>query len=240
MNVCGWPTRFVAVGVIWILASTNVFTASAEFGATPSVWTVNGAEPATESVEVAWPVTLPVAFDVNVIVHCPPRSCSAPAVVQVPVGAVMHGAVRVGQRDVDVLTGGGDEAGPSPMSFSSVTVNVCGAPTRFVADGVIEIRAFTQRLRRRPGVGARTVGVPSQGDARDGERRVRADHRHARHRGREVDRAGAGAAGDVVHGFADVNEPGPLSIVKLICVPSGAFTKPEPSLTFTCAVNVCV
>ena len=45
----------------------------------------------------------------------------------------------------------------------------------------------------------------------------------------------------VVHGFGDVNEPGPpLSIVKLICVPSGALTKPEPSLTFTCAVNVWV
>ena len=32
------PTGFVAVaGVIWMFALTNVFTASAEFGATPSV-----------------------------------------------------------------------------------------------------------------------------------------------------------------------------------------------------------
>ena len=46
----------------------------------------------------------------------------------------------------------------------------------------------------------------------------------------------------VVHGFAVVNAPGPLSFVKLICVPFGAFTKPLPSpaLMFTCAVNVCV
>ena len=46
----------------------------------------------------------------------------------------------------------------------------------------------------------------------------------------------------VVHGFAVVNAPGPLSFVKLICVPSGAFTKPLPSpaFMFTCAVKVWV
>ena len=32
---------------------------------------------------------------------------------------------------------------------------------------------------------------------------------------------------EVVHGFADVNAPGPESIVKLIDVPFGAFTKPR-------------
>ena len=31
----------------------------------------------------------------------------------------------------------------------------------------------------------------------------------------------------VVHGFGEVKLPGPLSIVKLICVPSGAFWKPR-------------
>src|SRR5262245_13899094 len=41
----------------------------------------------------------------------------------------------------------------------------------------------------------------------------------------------------VVHGFGVVNEPGPLSIVKLICVPSGAFVNPLPLFTFTCAVK---
>ena len=44
-----------------------------------------------------------------------------------------------------------------PVSFSSVTVNVCGAPTRFVADGVIEIRAFTHVLI----AGPEFVPVPS-------------------------------------------------------------------------------
>src|SRR5262249_20739719 len=44
----------------------------------------------------------------------------------------------------------------------------------------------------------------------------------------------------VVHGFGVVNEPGPLSSVKLIDVPSGAGTNPEPTFTFTCPVNVCV
>ncbi|HXL42523.1 MAG TPA: hypothetical protein VN960_00530 [Gaiellaceae bacterium] len=42
---------------------------------------------------------------------------------------------------------------------------------------------------------------------------------------------------EVVHGFAVVNDRGPLTIVKLICVPSGAFAKPEPLFTLTCAVN---
>ncbi len=61
---------FVAVsGVIWIFASTKVLTASSPFGATPSVSTVNPAEPATESVEVACAVTLPGVADVKVIVH---------------------------------------------------------------------------------------------------------------------------------------------------------------------------
>ena len=33
--------------------------------------------------------------------------------------------------------------------------------------------------------------------------------------------------------------PGPLTFVKVTTVSAGAFTKPDPSLTFTCAVNVC-
>ena len=33
---------------------------------------------------------------------------------------------------------------PVPLSFSSVTVNVCGWPISFVAFGAIEIRAATQ------------------------------------------------------------------------------------------------
>jgi hypothetical protein len=44
----------------------------------------------------------------------------------------------------------------------------------------------------------------------------------------------------VVHGFGEVNAPGPLAMLKVICVPAGAFTKPLPSFRFTCAVSVCV
>ena len=71
-----------------MFASTNVFTASPEFGAIPSVSTVNGAEPATDNVDDACAVTFPAEFDVNVIVHCPAAFVFAPAVVHVPVGAV--------------------------------------------------------------------------------------------------------------------------------------------------------
>jgi hypothetical protein len=87
VKVCGWPTAFVAFGAIEILAFTNVLTASTEFSPSPSVSTVNGAEPATESNELAWPVTVPVVGDVNVIVHWPAAFVFAPAFVHVPVGA---------------------------------------------------------------------------------------------------------------------------------------------------------
>src|SRR5262245_46609368 len=57
-----WPvsvwlvfTGFVAFcGVIWMFALTQVFVASPEFGATPFVSIVNGAEPFTDNVADAW------------------------------------------------------------------------------------------------------------------------------------------------------------------------------------------
>ena len=53
VNVCGWPTRFVAFGgVIWMFASTKVLTASPELPFGPSVATVSG-KPPTWSVAVA-------------------------------------------------------------------------------------------------------------------------------------------------------------------------------------------
>ena len=69
VNVCVAPIRFVPFGVIEMFASTNVFTASPPLGATPSVCTVNGADPPTDNVEVACPVTFPAVGEVNVIVH---------------------------------------------------------------------------------------------------------------------------------------------------------------------------
>jgi hypothetical protein len=47
---------------------TNVFTALPLFGEFPSVATVTG-NPASVSVDDACPVTVPVEFDVKVIVH---------------------------------------------------------------------------------------------------------------------------------------------------------------------------
>ena len=61
------------------------------------------------------------------------------------------------------------------MSFSSVTVNVCGWPTSFVAFGAIEIRALTHVLTAGPEFAAGAVRVPRQRDAADRQRRVRAD-----------------------------------------------------------------
>src|SRR5262249_34695900 len=44
----------------------------------------------------------------------------------------------------------------------------------------------------------------------------------------------------VTHVFTPPTKlPGPDRIEKLIVVPAGAFTKPVPSLTFTCPVSVC-
>src|SRR6266536_3826521 len=54
-----------------MFASTNVLTALPEFGATPSVSTVNGAEPLTEPVQEACPVTVPGVCEVKVTDTCP-------------------------------------------------------------------------------------------------------------------------------------------------------------------------
>ena len=72
------------------------------------------------------------------------------------------------------------------------------------------------------------VGVARERDAADERRHVRADDGGAGRRRDERDRAAAGRADCVVHGFAVVNAPGPESIVKLISVPAGALTKPAP------------
>src|SRR6185369_17913792 len=74
VKVCGSPTRLVPLGVIEILASWKTLTASPELGAWPSVDTVNGADPPTLRVELAWPVTVPAHSDVNVVENWPAAS----------------------------------------------------------------------------------------------------------------------------------------------------------------------
>jgi hypothetical protein len=121
------PIGFAAVaGAMLMFASTNVFTASGPSGATPSVCTVNGAEPPTESVAVACPVTVPAVGDVNVIVHCPFASVFAPAPVQLPVGAVCAAPPASASVTSTCSPAAGTNPFPSPTSFSSVTVNVWG------------------------------------------------------------------------------------------------------------------
>ena len=140
-------TAFVAVaGVIWMFALTNVFTASAEFGATPSVATVKGAEPMTETVELACPVTVPAVFDVKTIVHWPAAFVFAPASSQVRSAPCDAGAARAVSVKSTCWPGKATKPPPSPVSCCSVTVNVCGWPTTLVAFGVIWILALTQRL----------------------------------------------------------------------------------------------
>ena len=77
------------------------------------------------------------------IVHWPLAFVFGPAFVQVPVG---RGRQRAPFDVVSVTSTCSFAAGtkPVPLSFSSVTVKVCGWPTSFVALGAIVIRAATQ------------------------------------------------------------------------------------------------
>src|ERR1044071_1744904 len=125
-----------------IFASTNVFTASALFGELPSVDTVTG-RPASVSVDDAWPVTVPVELDVKVIVHCPFASVFAPAFVHEPVGAECVAPCASVSVTATCSPWAFTKPFPSPVSFHSVTVNVCGTPIRFVADCAIVILAST-------------------------------------------------------------------------------------------------
>ena len=79
VNVCGWPTTFVAFGAIEIFAFTQRFIAGPEFGATPSVERVS-VSPPTETVVDARTAQTPVTAEVSVIEQEP----VPPAVVQLP------------------------------------------------------------------------------------------------------------------------------------------------------------
>ena len=163
-----------------------------------------------------------------------------PTFVQVPVGAewvAPFASVNVKSTSSPAAA---TKPFPSPTSFNSVTVNVCDWPTRFVAaDGVIEIFASTNVFV----AGAEFPPVPFV---------LRVKVRPATVGEAEADTTVTPVVfeesvivqlpvpPDVVHGFAEVKLPGPDTMEKLIDVPSGAFTKPVPSFTFTCAVNVCV
>ena len=115
----------------------------------PSVSIVNGAEPLTASVAAACAVTVPAVCEVNVIVHCPLASVFALPCVQVPVGAVCAAPFESVSVTV-TCSPPRPRTCRCPVSFCSVTVNVCGWPTSFVAFGAIEILALTKVLTASP------------------------------------------------------------------------------------------
>src|ERR1043165_1747625 len=104
-----------------MFASTNVFTASALFGATPSVSTLNGAEPLTDRVEDACAVTLPAVLDVKVIVHWPFPLVFPPAFVQVPVAAVWFAPFESVSVKSTCSLAAATKPAPLPVSFITVT-----------------------------------------------------------------------------------------------------------------------
>ena len=69
VNMCVWPTRFVAVRRDLDVRVDERLDRVARVRRRPSVCTVNAAEPPTESVDDACPVTLPAVFEVKMIVH---------------------------------------------------------------------------------------------------------------------------------------------------------------------------
>ena len=120
-------------------------------------------------------MTLPVVFDVNVIAHWPLASVFAPAFVQVPVGAVWRAPFESVSVTATCSPAAGTKPAPSPVSFQSVTMNVCDWPTRLVAFGAIVIFASTQRLDATSELPAWPSVVARQRDPADGDRRVRRD-----------------------------------------------------------------
>ena len=101
-------------------------------------------------------------------------------------------------------------------------MNVCDWPTWFVASGAIVIFAFTQRLRRRRrSCAPDAVRVPRSARRRRRTTVVCAETIVTPVVAEVSVIVQLPVPPTVVHGFAEVKPPGPESIVKLICVPSG-------------------
>src|SRR2546425_4021389 len=154
-KVCSAPTSFTAFGVIEMDASTNLLTASGEFGDTPFVDRVSET-PRTSSITDAWPVTSPASFDVKTIVHWPNASRLSPASSHVLAAALSEEDAPFESVRVKLTwpTGAGTKPAPSPEFALTVTVNVCGVPTSFAADGPIAMDASTNTLVASPEFGA--------------------------------------------------------------------------------------
>src|SRR5437763_785777 len=150
--------KLVPFGVIEILASTKVFTASPELGATPSVERVSVSPPTVRLTE-ACPVTCPAEFEVNTTVHCPLASRLSPegwASSQVEAAAfrVLVAPLELVRVTSTLPTVAATNPAPSPASFWTVTVKVWGWPTSLVALWAMEILASTNVFTASPELGA--------------------------------------------------------------------------------------
>src|SRR6266508_4868245 len=155
VKVCTTPTSFTAFGEIEIDASTNLLTASAEFGETPSVDRVKET-PRTSSITDAWPVTSPASFDVKTIVHWPRPLRLSPASSHVLAPALSEEDAPFESVRVKLTwpTVAGTKPAPSPEFALTATVNVCSVPTSFAAEGPIVMDASTKTFVAGPELGA--------------------------------------------------------------------------------------
>ena len=169
----------------------------------------------------------------------------APAFVHEPVGAVCAAPFEFANVTSTCSPAAGTNE-PVPVSFSSVTVNVCGAFTGFVAFGVIEIRAFTHAFcasglsPASPSPVARVNETPATDTVVVALMSVVPVVGELITTVQEPDPAAPAPGVVQVDGPTNVAEA-PFEFVSenMITVPSGAFVKPpEPSFTFTCPVRV--
>ena len=105
-------------GVIWMFASTNVFSAGPLFGATPFVVSVTE-PPATVTVAVAVPVTRPGVAEVNTIVHWPFASVFGPALSHVLAAAFSAAFAPFELVSVKSTCAPGIPTKPAPLSCST-------------------------------------------------------------------------------------------------------------------------
>src|SRR5262245_22000981 len=171
------------------------------------------------------------------MVHWPDASVFAPASSQVLAPASSTDAAPFESVSVTSTCSPAAGTSPLPVSFCNVTVNVCGAPTSFVALGAMEIAAFTHSLFASGPSPAFVSPVSRCNDTPDTVTSVLAritvwpvavELLVTWH---EPDPP------EVVQLSGPTKPPGPDRIEKVIRVPSGAFTGPVPSSTFTCPVR---
>lgn len=143
------PMPLVSVPVIPIRASTQTLVASwlAVTLASAPVLMLN-VRPAAETETLAVPVVVPVDGELNTTTHCPLASVPS-SQVEVPSGSSSTADAAPSLSDrltVGVRPETGCSPVPSPSSTFTVTVNVCGALTRFAPSPVMSIVASTQVL----------------------------------------------------------------------------------------------